>query len=93
MDRAQRDQDAEPLDGLLLVSAAHGFLVGSVVHGFAAGSFGRDSYDCRRVEAVGADWIVTRNRRGEVEMVSGTDIPTTEEAASRVDCPDHCEMA
>ena len=72
--------------------AARDFFVGEVVHGFVGGAFGRDSYDCRRVEAVGADWIVTRNRRGHVEMVSGSRVPTGMEAANRSYCADHCDM-
>lgn len=35
--------------------------VGDVIHGFAYGAFGRDHYDCVRVEAVGPDWIVARD--------------------------------
>lgn len=46
------------------------FMVGDVIHGFARGHFGRDSYVCRRVEAVGVDWIVTRGQGG-VELASG----------------------
>lgn len=34
--------------------------VGDVIHGFAYGAFGRDHYDCVRIEAVGPDWIVAR---------------------------------
>lgn len=44
--------------------------VGDEVHGFAGGAFGRDSYACRKVEAVGPDWIVTRNPRDEVEFTT-----------------------
>lgn len=33
---------------------------GDVIHGYAHGVFGRDHYDCVRVEAVGPDWIVAR---------------------------------
>ncbi len=74
--------------------SGHGFLVGSVIHGFAGGAFGRDSYACRRVESIGADWVLTRNTRGEVEMVSGAyNIPTPEEAANRSHCEDDCEMS
>lgn len=47
------------------------FLVGQPIHGFAGGVFGRDSYACRRVEAVGHDWIVTRSEDGVVEFASG----------------------
>lgn len=51
--------------------------VGDLLHGFQHGAFGRDSYHCRRVEAVGKDWVVTRAlepRRSmveQVEMVTG----------------------
>lgn len=34
---------------------------GDVIHGFAHGAFGRDHYHCCRIEAVGPDWIVTRD--------------------------------
>lgn len=46
--------------------------VGSKIHGFANGYFGRDSYDCRTIEAEGPDWLVTRNTRGQVELISRT---------------------
>lgn len=46
-------------------------LVGQRVHGFASGLFGRDSYECRRVEAVGLDWVVTRNDSGLSEALAG----------------------
>ncbi|MEU7066926.1 hypothetical protein [Streptomyces sp. NPDC046161] len=32
--------------------------VGDVIHGFAYGAFGRDHYDCVRIEAVGPGWDV-----------------------------------
>lgn len=35
--------------------------VGDVLHGFCGGYFGRDHYDCCVIEAVGSDWIVTRD--------------------------------
>ena len=34
--------------------------IGMVLHGYCNGYFGRDSYECNRVEAVGADWVVVR---------------------------------
>lgn len=34
--------------------------VGDVLHGYCGGYFGRDSYVCKRVEAVGPDWVVCR---------------------------------
>lgn len=43
------DQPARPL------------AVGDTIHGFAYGAFGRDHYDCVRIEAVGPDWIVARD--------------------------------
>ena len=45
--------------------------VGDVIHGFANGAFGRDHYDCTKIEAVGPDWIVCRNETGEAEFVWG----------------------
>lgn len=39
--------------------------VGDVIHGFAHGVFGRDHYDCVRIEAVGPDWIVARDPDSE----------------------------
>ena len=38
--------------------------VGSKLKGYCGGEFGRDSYDDKRVEAVGADWIVAREEDG-----------------------------
>lgn len=42
--------------------------VGSILYGFCGGCFGRDSYDNKRVEAMGADWVVVRNESGGVEF-------------------------
>jgi hypothetical protein len=65
--------------------------VGTVIHGFAGGAFGRDSYHCRRVEAAGADWIVTRNSRGEVELCSGSRlVGLAEDADDRSYCSSRC---
>ncbi len=63
----------------------HSFKPGDVVHGFCGGSFGRDSYACRRVEAVGPDWIVTRSKYG-VELAAGRYVPTPAEAADKSYC-------
>lgn len=49
----------------------HGIEVGDLIKGFCFGNFGRDSYFDRTVEAVGSDWVVTRNIRDEVEMYHG----------------------
>jgi hypothetical protein len=35
--------------------------VGDVLLGFCNGFFGRDSYEDKRVEALGADWVVARD--------------------------------
>jgi hypothetical protein len=35
--------------------------VGTVLFGFCGGWFGRDSYDDKRVEAIGVDWVVARH--------------------------------
>ena len=34
--------------------------VGTLLEGFCGGAFGRDSYEDKRVEAIGADWVVAR---------------------------------
>lgn len=41
----------------------HPLTPGDIIHGFANGVFGRDHYDCVRIEAVGPDWIVAREAR------------------------------
>ena len=45
--------------------------VGDVIHGFAQGGFGRDHYDCVKIEAAGKDWIVARDADGDVAFASG----------------------
>lgn len=45
--------------------------VGDVIHGFAQGGFGRDHYDCVKIEAAGKDWIVARDADGDVSFASG----------------------
>lgn len=39
--------------------------VGTMLYGFCNGYFGRDSYGNKRVEAVGADWLVARGVDGD----------------------------
>ncbi len=34
--------------------------VGSVLHGYCGGEFNLSRHDCKRVEAIGADWVVVR---------------------------------
>lgn len=63
--------------------------VGDVLYGYCGGFFGRDSYGDKRVEAIGADWVIVRNQvTGFVEAatnVSPSDfsdnwrVPETEE--------------
>lgn len=65
------------------------FVVGDIIHGFAGGAFGRDSYECRRVEHVGPDYIVTRSDEG-VELCRSWRWPTREEASDRSDCGLDC---
>lgn len=51
--------------------------VGDVLHGFCGGWFGRDSYSDKRVEAIGADWVVAREDDDEpVFMVGHPEILT-----------------
>lgn len=35
--------------------------IGEILYGYCGGSFGRDSYAEKRVEAIGADWVVCRS--------------------------------
>ncbi|MEU1800846.1 hypothetical protein [Streptomyces sp. NPDC019937] len=44
--------------------------IGDEIHGFAYGAFGRDHYDCVRIEAVGPDWIVARDPAAEWDGLS-----------------------
>lgn len=46
--------------------------IGTVLYGFCAGQFGRDSYDDKRVEGFGADWVVARERGGFVVLANCT---------------------
>lgn len=42
-------------------------LTGQILFGFCNGYFGRDSYENKRIEAIGVDWIVAREiESGEV---------------------------
>lgn len=74
----------------------HTYQPGDILHGFCGGSFGRDSYACRRVEAVGLDWIVTRSGLGDgaasdVELAAGDRIPTRVEATDTSWCDVDCD--
>lgn len=45
--------------------------VGDVIHGFARGVFGRNHYDCTKIEAAGLDWIVARDGDGGLSFATG----------------------
>jgi|APSaa5957512535_1039671.scaffolds.fasta_scaffold667385_2 hypothetical protein len=45
--------------------------VGDKLHGYCGGHFGRNSYGDKRVEGVGADWVVARDEKEEVVFFEG----------------------
>ncbi len=48
--------------------------IGVVLKGFCNGHFGRDSYEDKRVEAIGEDWLVAREvESGNVVFAHGAD--------------------
>lgn len=49
-------------------------MVGTALYGFCGGYFGRDSYGAKRVEALGADWVVVRLDNGSTDFASGEEI-------------------
>jgi hypothetical protein len=52
--------------------------IGTVLYGFCGGYFARDLYGDKRVEAVGADWIVVREiDSGKVDFAYGDGILAT----------------
>ena len=44
--------------------------IGETLYGFCGGFFGRDSYEDKRIEAIGFDWVVCRDDKGYVHMAS-----------------------
>lgn len=46
---------------------------GDVLHGFCGGIFGRDHYECCRVETVGPDWVVVRADDAGPDFATGGD--------------------
>lgn len=38
--------------------------IGMILFGYCDGYFGRDSYGDKRIEALGADWVVVREEDG-----------------------------
>lgn len=53
-----------------------GIKVGDVIHGYAFGIFGRDHYECSRVEAIGSDWVVVRTIEDGIPRFSSGGIDT-----------------
>jgi hypothetical protein len=45
-------------------------LVGQMIYGYCNGYFGRDSYGPKRIEAIGAYWIVVREDDGRVNFTA-----------------------
>lgn len=48
--------------------------IGQMLYGYCGGYFGRDSYDNKRIEAIGIDWVVAREGNGMPNFASGEDI-------------------
>jgi hypothetical protein len=48
--------------------------VGTMLYGYCGGYFGRDSYEDKRIEAIGADYVVCRDENGNVHFASGENI-------------------
>lgn len=46
----------------------NGLAIGVMLYGFCGGFFGRDSYQDKRVEAFGYDWIVARDEEGNIHF-------------------------
>lgn len=57
--------------------------IGEVFTGFCNGYFGRDSYDDKRVEAFGTDWIVCRESTGTVVIAVFGDKEERDKAVMR----------
>lgn len=50
------------------------FQVGDILYGFCDGCFGRDSYDTKRVEAIGDDWVVARGVSNGIPFFANFDV-------------------
>lgn len=44
--------------------------VGDVIYDYCGGAFGRDGYGPKRVEAIGADWVVVRHEDGAINFAT-----------------------
>ena len=49
--------------------------IGQILYGFCGGHFGRDfaAYHDKRIEAVGVDWVVVRDEKGNPNFACGVD--------------------
>ena len=46
--------------------------IGDLLYGYCGGCFGRDSHENKRIEAIGADWVVAREiESGEPYFYNG----------------------
>ena len=45
--------------------------IGTILYGYCGGYFDHDSYGNKRVEAIGADWIVVRDDDGKPDFYHG----------------------
>ena len=57
--------------------------VGDLLYGFCEGYFGRDSYGDKRVEGVGADWVVAREVESEQAVYASVNPPYLEKFKNR----------
>lgn len=44
--------------------------IGTILYGYCGGAFG-DSYENKRIEVIGADYVVARDTRGNVHFYEG----------------------
>lgn len=47
--------------------------VGELLNGYCNGYFGRDSYEDKRIEAVGYDWVVARGTQSHRPLLATFD--------------------
>lgn len=74
---------------LIRASVNNQIRIGQVLYGNCGGIFGRDSYNPKRIEAIGPDWIVVRDDQGYLHFASfasGEEI--TEAFAMLIKCVD-----
>ena len=44
--------------------------VGDILYGYCGGWFGRDSFEDKRIEAIGPDWVICRDENGVVHTAT-----------------------